>query len=222
MPPNEGRTTNTLTDEEKAQGWRLLFDGTSMEHWRGFKKTDVPAGWQVVDGTIHRADKGGDIVTRDQFDDFELQIEWASTEGGNSGIFFRVSEDYDAVWHTGPEMQILNNDVHKDGETPETRAGSNYALHAPAKEVCRPAGQWNHVRIVADGPHVEYWLNGEKVVAYEVGSEDWERRVAASKFAQHENYGRLRSGHIALQDHNDPVWFRNIKIRPLHRASGSA
>jgi len=219
---DSGEAMNTLTDDEKAQGWRLLFDGRGMEHWRGFRKDECPAGWQVVDGTICRAERAGDIITRQQFDDFELQLEWKSTGGGNSGVFFRVSEDGEAVWHTGPEMQILNDAVHKDGQTPETRAGSNYALHAPAKDVCKPAGQWNHVRILADGPHVEYWLNGEQVVEYEVGSDDWQRRVAASKFAKFPHYGRLPTGHIALQDHNDPVWFRNIKIRPLHPAGGGA
>ncbi|MFP4355459.1 MAG: DUF1080 domain-containing protein [Phycisphaerae bacterium] len=206
---------NTLTEEEKNQGWKLLFDGQSTEQWRGFRKDHFPEGWQVVDGTIHRVDKAGDIITKEQFGDFELQLDWKVAGPGNSGIFFHVSEDEDAVWKTGPEMQILNDDVHPDGKNPLTRVGSNYALHAPKVDACKPVGQWNHVRIVVKGPHVELWLNGQQTVEYELGSEDWEKRVAESKFSKFPNYGRLDSGHIALQDHSDPVWFRNIKILPL-------
>lgn len=208
-------TPNTLTPTEQAEGWKLLFDGQSMDLWRGFQKDHVPDGWQVVDGTIHRADKGGDIITREQFSDFELKLEWKVAGPGNSGIFFRVSEQEDQVWRTGPEMQILNNDVHKDGQNPLTRAGSNYALHAPAKEVVKPVGEWNQVRILVKGTHVELWLNDEKVVEYELFSDDWERRVAESKFSKMPSYGRVPNGHIALQDHGDPVWFRNLKIRRL-------
>lgn len=208
-------TQNALTEQEQADGWKLLFDGQSTDAWRGFQKDHFPEGWQVVDGTIHRVDKAGDIITKEQFSDFELQLDWKVAGPGNSGIFFRVSEEEDAVWKTGPEMQILNNDVHRDGQNPLTRAGSNYALHAPAKEVVKPVGQWNHVRILVKGSNVELWLNGEKVVEYEIGSEDWNRRVAESKFSKFPKYGLVESGHIALQDHGDPVWFRNIKIRPL-------
>ncbi len=208
-------TQNVLTEQEQADGWKLLFDGQSTDAWRGFQKDQFPEGWQVVDGTIHRVDKAGDIITKEQFSDFELQVDWKVAGPGNSGIFFRVSEDEDAVWKTGPEMQILNNDVHKDGQNPLTRAGSNYALHAPAKEVVKPVGEWNHVRILVQGSHVELWLNGEQTVEYEIGSDDWNRRVAESKFSKFPNYGLVKTGHIALQDHGDPVWFRNIKIRPL-------
>jgi hypothetical protein len=214
-PTGEDAPANTLTDQEKADGWKLLFDGQSTDPWRGFRKDHFPEGWQVVDGTIHRADAAGDIITREQFADFELQIDWKVAGPGNSGIFFRVSEDCEKVWHTGPEMQVLNNDVHPDGKKPETSAGANYALHAPARDMTRPVGEWNHVRLVVDGNHVEHWLNGEKVVEYELFSDDWNRRVQASKFNELPQYGRVRQGHIALQDHKDPVWFRNIKVRPL-------
>ncbi len=206
---------NTLTAEERAAGWQLLFDGESTEHFRGYQQEDCPAGWQVVDGTIHRADKAGDIITREQFGDFELSIEWKVAGPGNSGIMFRVTEDADKSFMTGPEYQILNNDVHPDGQKPKTSAGANYALHAPTKDMTRPVGEWNHTIIKADGPHVEHWMNGEKIVAYELWSEEWEKLVADSKFSKWPGYGRNKAGHICLQDHSDPVWYRNIRIRKL-------
>ncbi len=207
---------NALTDAESADGWKLLFDGKDpSKHWRGFRKDHLPAGWVVDDEAIHRADKAGDIITLEQFADFELKLDWKVAGPGNSGIFFRVSEDEDTVWKTGPEMQVLNDDVHPDGKNPLTQAGSNYALHAPAVNACKPVGEWNHVHILVKGTHVELWLNDHKVVEYELFSDDWNRRVAESKFSKFPNYGRVERGHLALQDHNDPVWFRNIKVRPL-------
>jgi hypothetical protein len=216
MTADEQAAPNTLTEQEAADGWKLLFDGNDpSKHWRGFRKDEFPAGWVVDGDAIHRADKAGDIITREPFGDLELKLDWKVDGPGNSGIFFRVSEDEDTVWKTGPEMQVLNDDVHPDGKNPLTRAGSNYALHAPAADACKPVGEWNHVHIVVKGSHVELWLNEQKVVEYELFSEDWERRVAESKFSKFPNYGRVERGHLALQDHGDPVWFRNIKVRPL-------
>ncbi|HEX7117426.1 MAG TPA: DUF1080 domain-containing protein [Longimicrobiales bacterium] len=208
---------NTLTAEEHAAGWRLLFDGRSTDGWRGFKRDGVPAGWTVEDGTLTRVAPAGDLVTRETFADFELTLEWKVEPGGNSGIFFRVVEadDLGQTYHSGPEMQVLDNARHPDGRSPLTSAGSNYALHAPVRDVTRPAGEWNRVRLVVDGAHVEHWLNGVKIVEYELWTEDWERRVRESKFAAWPRYGRAREGHIALQDHGDRVWFRNIKVRRL-------
>lgn len=207
---------NTLSGEERAGGWRLLFDGLSTDQWRGYRADTFPDGWVIEDDALHRAAPAGDIITVDQFEDFDLRLEWKVDDGpGNSGIFFRVSEDHDRVWETGPEMQVLNNAVHPDGRSPETAAGSNYALHAPPRDLTRPVGEWNEVRILVLGAHVELWLNGEQAAEYELWSEDWERRVAASKFATMPRYGRNRRGHLALQDHGDPVWYRNIKVREL-------
>jgi len=204
---------NTLTAEERAAGWRLLFDGTTTAGWRGFRQTAMPGGWAVVDGALTRVGKGGDIVTEEEFSDFELSFEWQIAPGGNSGVFFGVSETAKAVWHTAPEYQILDNAGHKDGATPATSTGANYALHPPARNVARPAGQWNQSRIVVRGAHVEHWLNGERIVEYELGSADWKALVAASKFQEHSAYGTVRPGRIALQDHGDRVAFRSIKIR---------
>jgi len=211
----EAQSPNSLTDEEKAQGWRLLFDGKTGNGWRGFRKDALPEGWQVRDGSLARVEKAGDIITEDQFDNLELALEWKISEGGNSGIFFRVTEEEDQVWRTGPEMQVLDNDRHRDGKNPLTMVGSNYAMHAPPADFSAPVGKWNQVRILVDGNHVEYWLNGKKTVEYELFSDDWEARVAKCKFAKMPNYGRAPKGHVALQDHGDMVWFRNIKIRPL-------
>jgi hypothetical protein len=204
---------NTLTPDERAAGWRLLFDGQTTAGWRGFHQQAMPAGWQVVDGALTRVGKGGDIVTEGEFGDFDLAFEWQVAPGGNSGVFFGVSEQAKEVWHTAPEYQILDNAGHKDGATPVTSTGANYALHAPTKDVARPAGQWNQSRIVVQGSHVEHWLNGQKIVEYEIGSPDWKARVAASKFKEHPAYGTARPGRIALQDHGDRVAYRNIKIR---------
>jgi Domain of Unknown Function (DUF1080) len=195
--------------------WRILFDGRSLDAWRGFKKDNVPAGWQVVDGGLTRVDQAGDLVTRELFDDFELTLEWQVAEGGNSGIMYRVTEDGGATYETGPEMQVLDDARHKDGQSRLTSAGAAYGLYAAPAGVVKPAGEWNAVRIVVRGNHVEHWLNGTKVVEYQLGSPDWEAKVKASKFRQWPGYGRAASGHIALQDHGDRVAYRDIRIRTL-------
>ena len=204
-----------LTGEERAAGWRLLFDGTSTAAWRGYKKETMPDGWQAVDGALSRVGDAGDIVTREQFRNFELSLEWKVAPGGNSGIFYRASEDDDAIYWTAPEMQVLDDAGHRDGGDRLTSAGALYGLYPAPPGLAKPAGEWNHVRIVANGNHVEHWLNGTKVVDCELGSADWEARVKASKFAPHARFARNAEGHIGLQDHGDAVSFRNIKIRVL-------
>ena len=216
--PGEGvaaqQEHNTLTAAERAEGWQLLFDGETTDGWRGFRRQDMP-GWMVEEGELRRVGGGGDIVTTEQFDDFELKVDWKVQAGGNSGIMFRVSEEWDRTWKTGPEMQVLDDERHRDGRRPITSAGSNYALHAAAEGAVRPAEAWNEARILVNGGHVEHWLNGVKVVEYELWSDEWDELVAASKWDTLPGYGRQRRGHIALQDHGDWVAYRNIKIRPL-------
>ncbi len=185
--------------------------------WRGFKKDSLPESWKLSDdGVLTHIKGGGDIVTDKEYDNFILELDWKISEGGNSGIFFHVNEAHDYVWLGGPEMQVLDNVAHKDAMRPETSAGSNYALHAPCEDVTKPVGEWNHVKLVVDGPHVEHWLNGTKLLEYELWSEDWKARVAASKFKDMPLYGLAKTGHIALQDHGDIVSFRNITITPLN------
>jgi hypothetical protein len=206
---------NTLTDAERAAGWRLLFDGSTTQGWRGYRMDSVPSGWQVVDGALTRVGGGGDIITREQLADFELALEWKIAPGGNSGIMYRVTEAYDATYQSGPEMQVLDDSAHADGLDRLTAAGSNYALHPVPAGVVKRAGEWNAARIVVKGNHVEHWLNGQKVVEYELLSPDWEAKVKQSKFVEWPGYGRAKQGHIALQDHGDWVAYRNIKIREL-------
>ena len=194
-----------------------LLAGDPAQHWRGYRQDELPAGWQMVDGALTRVAPAGDIITREQYGNFELTLEWKISPGGNSGIFFRVVEDstLDAVYLTGPEMQVLDNAGHADGKDPLTSAGSNFALYAPARDVTRPVGEWNEVRLVVNGAHVEHWLNGEQVLSYELWSDDWNQCVQNSKFKDMPRYGLARSGHIALQDHGDWVAYRNIRIRRL-------
>lgn len=206
---------NALTDAELAAGWRLLFDGESLDGWRGFRREAAPDGWKAVDGTLARVGPGGDLITVDRFTDFELSLDWRIAPGGNSGVFYLAVEDTEWIFEGAPEMQVLDDAGHPDGASPLTSAGSNFALHPAPRGVVRPAGEWNTARIVVRDGRVEHWLNGERVVQYELGSEDWRRRVAESKFAQWPSYGQAREGHIGLQDHGDAVWYRNIKIRPI-------
>ena len=195
--------------------WRVLFDGTSTAAWRGYKMDSLPSGWRIADGALTRVSGGGDIVTRDQFANFELTLDWRVDAGGNSGIMFRVTEDSVATYMSGPEMQVLDDAAHRDGQSRLTAAGANYALHAAPAGVVKPAGEWNAVRLVVNGAHVEHWLNGVKLLEYELWTQEWEALVQASKFRQWPGYGRARAGHIALQDHGDRVSYRDIRIRVL-------
>lgn len=206
---------NRLTEAERAAGWRLLFDGVGTTGWRGFRQSSMPAGWAVADGALTRVSGGGDIVTVEQFANFELALEWQIGPAGNSGIMFRVSEAGDATFHTGPEMQVLDDAGHPDGRNPLTSAGACYALFPPSASVARPPGSWNDVRIVVNGSLVQHWLNGVRVVEYEIGSADWTARVNASVFRDLPRYGREPLGHIALQDHGDRVAYRSIKVRVI-------
>ena len=207
---------NTLTSTERQAGWKLLFDGQTTKGWRGYQKKAAPAGWVVEDGTLTRAAEAGDLITVKQYQDFELSLEWKISEGGNSGIMYRVTEGGGATYESGPEMQVLDDARHADGRNRLTSAGSAYGLYSAPAGIVRPAGEWNAVRIVVKGRHVEHWLNGQKVVEYELESPDWEAKVTGSKFKQWPGYGRAPKGHIALQDHGDRVWYRSIKIRQIN------
>jgi cytochrome c len=208
---------NTLTAEEQAEGWRLLFDGVSTKGWRNYQRKGLDARWRAIDGELTlTSGGGGDIVTQEQFENFELQFEWKISPNGNSGVFYNVRENgYEAVWHTGPEMQLIDDDGHPDGRIPSHRSGANYDLQVPPYTVANPVGTYNRSRIVVNRGHVEHWLNGRRLAEYQLWSDEWEVLVKASKFATLPDYGRAHSGHIALQDHGDRVWFRNIKIREL-------
>jgi hypothetical protein len=211
---------NTLSEMEKEEGWSLLFDGVSMDQWRTYL-SDSLYGWVVEDGAMKAlgqgGDIGGDVITRKQYENFDLKLEWKISDGGNSGILFMVHEDtaYRAVYETGPEYQLLDDAGYPDPLEDWQLCAANYAMHVAVNKQLKPAGEWNTARIIKDGSHVEHWLNGRKVVEYELWTEDWEARVAAGKWKDYPGYGRFPKGHISLQDHGDEVWFRDIKIREL-------
>ncbi|MDB4912812.1 MAG: hypothetical protein JWM95_456 [Gemmatimonadetes bacterium] len=208
--------TNTLTLAEQAAGWRLLFDGTTLKGWRGYKQATVPDGWKVVSGTLTKDKPVSDIVSSEEFGDFELQIEWRIGEAGNSGIFYRGTEDFEHIYWSAPEYQLLDDIKAADNKTRLTCAGAAYGLYPAPEGHLKPVGEWNVTRIVARGAHVEHWLNGFKMVEYELWSPDWEAKVKASKFGEWPGYGRSKRGHIAMQgDHTGSLAFRGIKIRPL-------
>jgi len=195
----------------KAEG-KVLFDGKSTKGWRGYKKSTAPKGWVVEDGIL-KGKGGGDLMTEGKYDYFELTLEWNLPKGGNSGIIYRVAETKGPSWSTGPEIQILSKMSPNSAQT----AGSCYALYPPTKDVLKPNGQWNHVKlIIRPDNSVEHWMNGEKVCSYKIGSEDWQARVAKSKFSKMPQFGKIEKGHIVLQDHGNEIWFRNIRIRELN------
>jgi hypothetical protein len=207
---------SALAADAKAGDWKPLFDGKSLAGWRGYKSPDVPAGWKAVDGVLVKEGHSSDLVTKDQYGDFELEFEWKLAPGGNAGVFYRGTEEYEHVYWSAPEYQLLDDAAHADGKNRLTAAGSAYALYPPPAGVVKPAGEWNTSRIVAKGAHVEHWLNGKKVVEYELWSPDWEAKVKASKFKDYPNYGRAKKGVIAIQgDHEGTLSLKNIRIREL-------
>jgi hypothetical protein len=203
-------------------GWRDLFPAGDTAAWRSVHGTEFPPNWRIdEEGNLAWVARGHSLITREVFGDFELEFEWRVSPGGNSGVFYRVVEGLGAIHTTGPEYQILDNQRHGDGRHPRRTAASCYDLYAPAADVTRPVGEWNHGRIVARGPHIEHWLNGERVVAFEIGSDDWRERVAASKFRADPHFAAAARGAIVLQDHNDPVWYRHVRIRLLDTESAA-
>jgi hypothetical protein len=212
---------NTLTDAEKAEGWKLLFDGKDFAGWHNFKREGVRSGWQVKDGVLICVDPhdAGDIVTADQFDWFELQLDYNISVAGNSGIMYHVTDAGGAVWATGPEFQLEDNKEARD----PVRCGWLYALYQPPEDpktgktldATKPVGEWNHVRLLISPSKCEHEINGVKYFEYVLGSDDFKARVAKSKFARMPGFAQSEKGYIALQGDHGQVSFRNIKIRPI-------
>jgi hypothetical protein len=208
---------NQLTDEEKAAGWKLLFDGKDASTtWRGYNKEKLPDGWKVEDGALVRKEGGGDIVTKEQFESFELSLDWKIGEGGNSGLMFKVQETKQPPYYTGPEVQIQDNVKGKDPQ----KAGWLYQFYSSDVDATKPVGEWNTMvlkcqKTSAGTYKCEQWMNGKKYCEYEIGSADWAEKLAKSKFAKWEGFGKADKGYLCLQDHGDMVAFRNIKIREL-------
>ncbi len=204
---------NELTPAEKSAGWTLLFDGKSLAGWRGFKAAKPDAGWTVKDGALSPDPKTSkDIITDANYEDFELSFQWKISPKGNSGVMFHVIEQGDETYESGPEYQILDN-AH--GEAPPQQAASLFALYPPSMDMTRPPGDWNQGKIRVLHGHVEHWLNGMMVTEYDLGSADFKARVDHSKFRQWPQFASAKTGHIALQNHGDAVWFRDLKIRVL-------
>jgi hypothetical protein len=209
-----------LTDAEKNDGWVSLFDAKTTNGWHTYNKDKAGSAWQVDDGTLHlnpASKDGGDIVTAKEYSNFDLKAEWKISPKGNSGIIFLVKEDpkYEASYHTGMEMQVLDNDGHPDGKIKKHRAGDLYDLIACAKETVKPVGEWNQVEIIVNNGDLKLFLNGNNVVHTTLWDDAWKSLVAGSKFKQWPEFATFKSGRIDLQDHGNEVWFKNIKIKNL-------
>jgi hypothetical protein len=194
--------------------WHSLLQNDSAPAWRGWKEPGLPAGWHIAGGVLSKEGPVDDLVTTQSFGNFELELEWKIGKGGNSGVFYRGTRGYDHVYWSGPEYQLLDDANAPDGKSRLTAAGAAYALYGAPAGVVLPFDHWNKTRLVVKGPHVEHWLNGRKVVEYELQSADWKKKVAASKFAAYPDYGLATTGLIGLQgDHPGALAIRNIRIR---------
>lgn len=212
---------NTLTAAERAAGWRLLFDGKTLDGWRSFASAAPPSGWQAMDGELVRIAKSGDIVTVPEFGDFELSLQWKNVDGGNSGVLYRVGLGEPRTIHTGPEFQILDTGLFHALVAKGMKLGPQHTTGAiadvvpPIADATRPNGIWNDTRIVVRGWRVEHWLNGTKIVDVDLGSSEGRASIGRSKFNQMPKFATLARGRIALQDHDERVSFRAVKIREL-------
>jgi hypothetical protein len=226
---------NMLTASEQEEGWTLLFNGEDFTNWTGLGRDEIPPGhWEVTDGTIHKVEsgdvptaedgqplEGGDIMTTETYRDFELKLEWKTSEGGNSGIKYNVSDSLSTTHEPqyaalGFEYQLLDDERHPDAEEANHRAGGLYDLIAPNdRKSLKPAGEWNSARVVFRGSQGEHWLNGEKVLEFDLDSARFDSLFAESKYADIDGFRTRRAGHIVLQDHGNDFWFRNVKIREL-------
>lgn len=223
--PAPAQAPNTLTPAEQKAGWKLLFDGTSLSAWRGYQQDVMPPEWMAVDGTMTKIKNTNDIVTREQFGDFELTLEWKVALRGNSGIFYRATEKETKVYWSAPEYQLAEDSLTPDSRNIMTSVAAVYGFYPSKRGVVHKAGEWNTTRIVAKGPHVEHWLNGQLIAQYELWSKEWMEKLHGVpgdstkkplKFAPYADWGLAKKGYIAIQgDHNGALALRNIKIREL-------
>ncbi len=211
---------NTLSEKEKQDGWRLLFDGKTTAGWHVYRNKTNGAAWKVADGELWldpQSEGRGDLMSDGEYENFELVLDWKIDVGGNSGVVFNSieSEKYRNAWNTGPEMQIIDNDVHPDGKIVKHRAGDLYDLIGSKQESAKAPMEWNTVRIVSNRGKLELWLNNVLQVKITMFTPEWEALIKGSKFVKHPDFGTFHKGHLMLQDHDNRVWFRNIKIREL-------
>ena len=217
---------NSLSNKEKNNGWQLLFDGQTTNGWHTYGKQGVGKSWKAENGTLHldssvkkiTPNEGGDIVTDEEFDNFDLKLEWKISPNGNSGIMVYVKEDavkYREPYYTGPEMQVLDNTGHPDAQIYKHKAGDLYDLIPSTKEAQKPVGEWNLVEIISNNGKLDFYLNGEHTISTTMWDDNWRKMIAASKFKAWPDFGTFKKGRIDLQDHGDDVWYRNIKIKKL-------
>lgn len=224
---NALESDNQLSSKEKADGWVLLFDGQTKNGWQKFDGSPTGAAWTIENGTLFlntakkeqwQTQDGGDIVTDESYGNFHLKLDWKIAPNGNSGIMFHVNQQekqYQWPWQTGPEMQILDNNGHPDAKIIKHRAGDLYDLISAQPETAKPAMQWNHAEIIVQNSKLQLWLNHVKVVETTLWNDQWRTMISNSKFKDMKGFGSYNTGKIALQDHGDTVWFKNIKIKKL-------
>jgi hypothetical protein len=214
---------NTLTAAEKKSGWVLLFDGKTTNGWRTYQNLPDDS-WEIAKGQLHCKHDGvtkrADLVTKEEYPSFELVMDWKVEKGCNSGLLYHVLETHKSSYETGPEYQLIDDlGYTENGKTTQLeewqKSGADYAMHPPSKLTAKPAGQYNHTRLVVKGAHVEHWLNGVKVVDFEAWTPDWQKLKTSGKWKDYPDYGLSKTGLIALQDHGGGIWFKNIKIRKL-------
>ncbi|MBC7920561.1 MAG: DUF1080 domain-containing protein [Ferruginibacter sp.] len=223
--PVDSAAINTLTEAETREGWRLLFDGKSTAAFRGYNQPAFPTqGWKAQDGLLvveaapggPKDRLGGDIVTKEQFDNFEFKLDFKLSPGANSGILYLVKETKDPSWHSAPEFQLIDNEVWaKQLDMNKRRTGDAYDMQASVRDAMKPIGEWNEAMIRVKDGQVEHWLNGQKVVAYTLGSPEWKTKVKGSKFAAYPEYGASKKGYLGIQEHGHQLWFRNLKVREI-------
>ncbi len=212
---------STTTTAKADDGWEYLFDGKTTSGWHTYGLSTVRDRWQIADSALYidtTKKEGGDLVTNNEYSNFDLQLEWKIAKNGNSGIIFYVHEDttkYKETYQTGPEMQVLDNDGHPDGKILKHRAGDLYDLIKSSSEPVKPVGEWNQAEIISNNGNLELKLNGTTVVSTTLWDDGWKKIVAGSKFKSMPDWGTFKSGKIALQDHGNLVWYRNIRIKKL-------
>lgn len=220
--PKEKTIFTTISRHRDAQqkGWKSLFNGKTLAGWRTYQQKQSDA-WSVQNGVLYckgntdSNTKHADLITEESFENFELSLEWKIAKGANSGIVYLVSEAFPASYHSGPEYQLIDDKGYPAKLEDWQKTGANYAMNAPEEDATRPAGEWNHTRIIVDHGKVQHWLNGKMIVSYTLWDEEWKKNKAAGKWKDVPAYGSVQSGHIALQDHGGEAWFREIRIRKL-------
>ena len=212
---------NTLSEEEKKEGFKLLFDGKTLNGWRTYQNKPADS-WSVKDGTFYckgdptnKSDMRSDMITTDQYENFDLSIDWKISPKGNSGVIYLATEEFPAAYLSGPEYQMIDDKNFPEKLEDWQKTGANYAMNPAPTAAPNPVGEWNTTRIVVNKGHVEHWLNGKKIVEYEIGSEEWKKNKMNGKWKDAKGYGMAKKGHIALQDHGSEAWFKNIKIKEL-------